>query len=349
MGTSLSQVSAPKVLQKITAKLCTKSNQYGSRLIVDAFVRDSQRSGYCAEDINSLIHSYYRLIHRATIKYDTNKLYVDVIEQFNASYSSNGTLLSSNIIGLIQIQSHLSGIPRIEMSIDLSETYKSDELVLSYHECVDNHYKYKDKLMMEFIPLDMKLDGPFNVLTYDMQLGINNRLLTVNNRPLIMVEYVEINRDEDSVEFKITATSDYKRHIHANNVEIFIPVDPNVHLARFSQKTPGGHGKIEYPANNGCIKWSMQHFSGQSKYEVTSRFTLLPATTIKDHQSHDTIHKFTNSQIRVRFEMPNYVITGIYVKCEKLENLFVDTDTDNYASDPCMNYVILAGDYTIQM
>ena len=348
MGNSLSELSAPKIPRKLKAKLLKKHDKHNSRLVVDAFMRDLSRSRNCG-DINSLIHSYYKLIHRDTIKYDKNELFVDVIEQLNASYSSNGTLLTSNVNGNIQIKSHLSGIPFVKMGVDLTHIYQElltnpDDLRLSYHKCVDNHYNYKyrdnkDRLAIEFIPLDATLDGPFNVLTYNAHFeNINDSRLFINGRPIIMVEYEEINKDKDSIEFKIVATSGYRSHLDANNVEILIPIQPNFHSPTFSKT----NGAIGYPSINRCIKWSFKKLFGQQRCELTAAFKILPSNAIRGYQVHMSL-------IRIKFEIKYFMLTRTSIKYAKVEHLFQDKEKEKYICLPWIRYKTVASDYTIEM
>jgi len=52
------------------------------------------------------------------IKHRKNEIFLDVIEKLNLLVSSNGTVLHSEIIGVIQMKSFLSGMPELKLGLN---------------------------------------------------------------------------------------------------------------------------------------------------------------------------------------------------------------------------------------
>ena len=83
-----------------------------------------------------------------------------MIEECDAIVSSTGAIVSSDISGSIQCQSHLSGIP------DLLLTFKEPELIddCSFHPCVRYALFEKDQVV-SFVPPD----GNFELMRYRLK------------------------------------------------------------------------------------------------------------------------------------------------------------------------------------
>lgn len=93
----------------------------------------------------------------AGVHYSQNEIYMDIVEEVDAIISSNGVMVSWDVSGTIQCQSHLSGIP------DLLLTFKEPELIddCSFHPCVRYSLFEKDQLV-SFVPPD----GNFELMKY---------------------------------------------------------------------------------------------------------------------------------------------------------------------------------------
>jgi AP-3 complex subunit mu len=65
------------------------------------------------------------------VSYSQNEIYVDICEETDAIVDAKGSIVSSDVSGSIQCQSHLSGIP------DLLLTFKDPSLIddCSFHPC----------------------------------------------------------------------------------------------------------------------------------------------------------------------------------------------------------------------
>ena len=93
----------------------------------------------------------------AGVTYTQNEIYVDIVEEVDAIVNASGTIVSSDVSGSIQCQSHLSGIP------DLLLSFKDPELIdnCSFHPCV-RYARFEKDSVVSFVPPD----GNFELMRY---------------------------------------------------------------------------------------------------------------------------------------------------------------------------------------
>ena len=94
------------------------------------------------------------------VSYSQNEIYMDIVEEVNAIVDAvTGNLVSSDVSGSIQCQSHLSGIP------DLLLTFKDPELIddCSFHPCV-RYGRFERDQAVSFVPPD----GNFQLMKYSI-------------------------------------------------------------------------------------------------------------------------------------------------------------------------------------
>jgi AP-3 complex subunit mu len=94
------------------------------------------------------------------VSYSQNEIYMDIVEQVDAIVDAqSGNLISSDVSGSIQCQSHLSGIP------DLLLTFKDPDIIddCSFHPCV-RYQRYEKDQVVSFVPPD----GDFELMRYSI-------------------------------------------------------------------------------------------------------------------------------------------------------------------------------------
>lgn len=91
------------------------------------------------------------------VQYSQNEIYIDIVEAVDAIVTASGSIVSSDVSGSIQCQSHLSGIP------DLLLTFKDPDLIddCSFHPCV-RYSRYDQDRIVSFVPPD----GDFELMRY---------------------------------------------------------------------------------------------------------------------------------------------------------------------------------------
>lgn len=93
----------------------------------------------------------------AGVHYTNNEIYIDIVEEVDAIVNVTGNVVSSDVSGSIQAQSHLSGVP------DLLLTFKDPDVIddCSFHPCV-RYGRFEMDKVVSFVPPD----GDFELMRY---------------------------------------------------------------------------------------------------------------------------------------------------------------------------------------
>lgn len=94
------------------------------------------------------------------IKYASNEIYLDIIESIDATLDSEGRVLHSAIHGAIEVNSRLSGMP--DVSLSLSNSHLMEEY--SFHPSV-RLSRFATDRVVSFVPAD----GTFTLMSYKVK------------------------------------------------------------------------------------------------------------------------------------------------------------------------------------
>ncbi|CAL5401935.1 unnamed protein product [Camellia sinensis] len=116
----------------------------------------------------------------------------------------------------------------------------------------------------------------------------------------------------------------------ATNVEIELPVpadatNPNVWTSL---------GSTSYAPENDALIWKIKSFPGGKEYMLRAEYTL-PSITSEDAAPE------RKASIRVKFEIPYFVVSGIQTKVRYLKII----EKSGYQALPCVRYITMAGEY----
>jgi len=94
---------------------------------------------------------------KSAVKYATNEIYFDIIEEIDCTIDANGLVVSSEVSGEIQVLCKLSGMP------DLSLSFVNPSILddVSFHPCV-RYNRYEQSKVISFVPPD----GAFKLMNY---------------------------------------------------------------------------------------------------------------------------------------------------------------------------------------
>lgn len=94
---------------------------------------------------------------KTEVKYTQNEIYLDIIEEIDAMLNKEGMILTSEVNGIIQANSRLSGVP------DLSLIFVDPNVIddCSFHPCV-RYNRWEKEQMISFVPPD----GAFELMRY---------------------------------------------------------------------------------------------------------------------------------------------------------------------------------------
>merc|ERR1712086_561734 len=107
---------------------------------------------------------------------------------------------------------------------------------------------------------------------------------------------VDAGGGSSKLEFMVKAKSQFKTRSVASNVEIHIPVPPDVDTPAFKTSI----GSCKYTPDKDVMVWSIKQFQGQKDYIMTATFGL-PSV-----QNEDLKDKFMKTPINVKFEIPYF-------------------------------------------
>jgi hypothetical protein len=111
---------------------------------------------------------------------------------------------------------------------------------IKFHQCV-RLTRFESDRTISFIPPD----GEFELMSYRLNTAV---------KPVIWVETVIEMRGRSRVEYSVKARSQFKPRSSANNVEILIPVPPDVDSPAFKASA----GSVTYVPDVDAIKWTIK-------------------------------------------------------------------------------------------
>mmetsp|Transcript_180 Transcript_180/g.367 ORF Transcript_180/g.367 Transcript_180/m.367 type:complete len:455 (-) Transcript_180:1800-3164(-) len=272
------------------------------------------------------------------IKHKKNEIFLDVVEKLNLLVAANGTVLHSEINAAVKMRSFLSGMPELKLGLNDKLMFeatgranqakgKSVELEdIKFHQCV-RLARFENDRTISFIPPD----GEFDLMTYRLNTHV---------KPLIWVEAVVEPHKGSRIEYMIKTRSQFKSRSVANNVEIIIPVPPDVDSPSFKSSI----GNVTYLPDKDAIVWNIKQFHGGREYLMRAHFGL-PSISAADVDP-DSQKKGENSwkkPISVNFEIPYFTVSGIQVRYLKI------IEKSGYQALPWVRYITANGDYQLRM
>jgi AP-1 complex subunit mu len=208
------------------------------------------------------------------IKHRKNEIFLDVVEKLNLLVASNGTVLHSEILGAVKMKSFLSGMPELKLGLNdkmlfeatgrstTSSKGKAVEMEdIKFHQCV-RLARFETDRTISFIPPD----GEFDLMTYRLATHV---------KPLIWVEAVVEPHSRSRIEYMVKTKSQFKYRSIANNVEIVIPVPPDVDTPSFKCSI----GNVLYVPDRDAIVWTIKQFNGSREYMMRAHFGLPSIST----------------------------------------------------------------------
>ena len=203
------------------------------------------------------------------IKYKKNEVFLDVVERLNCLVAANGSVISSEILGSVKMKCQLTGMPELKLGLNDKAMFeaqgraegaaakKAVELEdIKFHQCV-RLTRFESDRTISFIPPD----GEFELMSYRLQTAV---------KPLIWVETVIEAHGRSRVEYMVKMRSQFKPRSYAKEVEIFIPVPPDVDSPAFR----ASQGSVTYVPDLDAIKWTLHQFHGGKEAVMRAHFGL---------------------------------------------------------------------------
>jgi AP-1 complex subunit mu len=244
---------------------------------------------------------------KENLEYAVNEVFVDVIEKVNMLVAKNGAVIHNEIVGEINLATYLSGMP--ELRIGLNDKILFDQNSnqgdhqtdvsrrvfeledIKFHPCVRLSQFERDR-SITFIPPD----GEFNLMTYRLSAAI---------KPIIHIDSTIERYKRSRVEMLIRARAQYRPQSVAQNVQIRVPVPPDVDTPK-AQCTAG---RMRYSPNDNALVWTIKQFPGRKQFSLRAHFGL-PSVESEEEES--------KRPIVVNFEIPFFTVSGLRVQYLKV-------------------------------
>lgn len=266
------------------------------------------------------------------IRYKKNEVFLDVVESLNLLVAKNGTLLRSEIVGTLKMRCYLSGMPELKLGLNdkilfehLGRPTSRGRAIemedVKFHQCV-RLSRFEDDRTISFIPPD----GEFELMSYRLSARV---------KPVIWVEAAVEIHSGSRVEYFVRAKTQFKPRSCANNVEIAVPLPPDVDSPLFRSTA----GSVRYAPERDAFLWQIRSFPGGQEYMLRAHFGLpsLSAST-----SSATLTK-SFPPISVKFEIPYFTVSGLQVRYLKI------SEKSGFSALPWVRYVTQSGDYQLRM
>jgi len=191
---------------------------------------------------------------------------LDVVEKLNLLVAGNGNVLFSEIMGCIKMRSFLSGMPELKLGLNDKALFEAQGRAngkkavemedIKFHQCV-RLTRFDGDRTISFIPPD----GEFELMSYRLNTTV---------KPLIAVETSIEAQGRSRVEYVVKIRTHFKARSFANNVEILVPVPPDVDSPAFKASS----GAVTYVPDLECIKWTIRQIAGGKDLIMRATFGL---------------------------------------------------------------------------
>lgn len=233
-----------------------------------------------------------------------NEIFVDIYENINITFNSNGYILNSSIDGTIQMKSYLAGNPGLKLAL-------SEELVIgktgdhgaggygaievddcNFHECVKLD-DFDALRILQFVPPD----GEFVVMNY--------RITNEFRAPFRIFPFFEL-VSPYKVELIIKIRADIPEQNYGGNVLVQVPVPKSTSNVSCELGVGVVGQNAEFDQKERKISWKINKFSGGKEQTLRTKITLDKAAT-------NNIRKEIGP-ISMNFEIPMYNPSNLQVK-----------------------------------
>mmetsp|Transcript_72344 Transcript_72344/g.225574 ORF Transcript_72344/g.225574 Transcript_72344/m.225574 type:complete len:454 (+) Transcript_72344:135-1496(+) len=226
---------------------------------------------------------------RQNVVYASNEVYVDIVESIDCIVNGNGQMVSGGVNGDIQVNSKLSGIPEVLLTLRNPGVLQN----VSFHPCVRLHRFDRDRAL-SFIPPD----GEFTLASY----WIPDTTLNLPFHFTVSVTYhAEHGKVQITASPKLSVTMQHKQMlIDKFVVNVRLPSD----IASATLACQGGN--IRFDEETKVVVW---HVGKLTTQENKAEGTLIYATDPKDGSPR--IPSDEKSTAQLAFVIKGWAISGI--------------------------------------
>lgn len=166
-------------------------------------------------------------------KYANNEVYVDLVEQMDATINRDGTLVKCEINGEVQVNSHITGLP------DLTLSFANPSILddVRFHPCV-RFRPWESNQILSFVPPD----GQFKLMNY--------RVRKLKSTPIYVKPQLTSDSGTCRLNVMVGMRNDPGKTVDSVNVQFQLP--PCILSANLTST----HGTVNILSNKTCT-WSI--------------------------------------------------------------------------------------------
>ncbi|EFA81282.1 hypothetical protein PPL_05261 [Heterostelium album PN500] len=212
------------------------------------------------------------------IKYTSNEIFFDIIEEIDCIIDSNGFVVSCEVNGEIQVNCKLSGMP------DLTLTFNNPRMLddVSFHPCV-RYSRWENDRVLSFIPPD----GSFKLMNY--------RIKGINQLPIYVKPQISFGEGGGRVNVLVGSKNTNNKPVE--NVFVTIPF-PKTTTAVNLTSNVGGH----FTEDKVC-KWNIGKIPKEKTPMLSGNVVLAAGQPLPE----------ANPSIMVQFKIAMFTISGLGV------------------------------------
>lgn len=231
---------------------------------------------------------------RRGARYPTNEFFLDLVEDVDAILDSNGTLVSSQVVGALVANCKLSGMP------DLTLAFANPSLLedVWLHPCVRN-FRWEQNRVISFVPPD----GRFRLMGYRVRGGVQP--------PIAIKPSVSFTETGGKVEVTVTSKHFPDPKIYASEVVIKIPFPKAVSNVTFAVS----QGSFVFDQKTKICTWSIGSLQLKQQKDSRLRNNALPSATLSGSLSvAGGVKPEAHPIISAQFKILMFTASGIRVE-----------------------------------
>eukprot|EP00796_Vickermania_ingenoplastis_P010178 gene10179-7130_t len=256
--------------------------------------------------------------------YSKNEAFLDVCERISMMMGRDGTVITSEIQGAVQVRTRLSGMPTMQVGLndkalfDISgQTGTGVDLEdVQLHQCV-NLEQFERERIISCVPPD----GKFDLLTYRISKKV---------APLVDVRCRVVCIGSSRVIIACTLKTTFRRPTLAKFVDVLIPIPSDAD----SPEARCSIGTMRYSPETNKTIWSLRSISGGREANCNVQYHL-PSI----RSSEDTA--LERAPVEVRFEIPYLAASGLQVRFVTMK----ERGCGDYHAVPWVRYLTQNGEY----
>ncbi|XP_057743619.1 AP-3 complex subunit mu-like [Arachis stenosperma] len=215
----------------------------------------------------------------ADAKYAQNEVYVDLVEEMDATINRDGALMKCEVYGEVQVNSHITGLP----DLTLSFTNPSILDQVRFHPCV-RFRPWESHQILSFVPPD----GQFKLMSY--------RVRKLKSTPIYVKPQLTSDGGTCRLNVMVGSRNDHGKTIDSVTVQFQLP------SYILSADLTSNHGTVNILADKTCT-WNIGRIPKDKAPSMSG--TMVLETGL------ERLHVFPT--FRVGFKMMGVALSGLQI------------------------------------